>query len=246
MARHIKDAEAGRPLGGLRREYTRKDKAVNWWDYHKWWVYGGVIALILVGWMVHDLFFQAKPDYYVSYVVRQELPDETAYRLERALEELCGDRNGDGRVLVQVDQYILTFDEQDTALNDYYMTNSINQMLVSVANSEGSCIYILEDPAGFQAKTGALQYLDGTLPPDGAEDWENMVCRWSDCPGAASLELGTYFSSDSDSPDGLCPSQELFECLYIGRRAAFDTQQRENCAAYDELWQALTTGALEQ
>ena len=48
----------------------------------------------------------------------------------------------------------------------------------------------LDDPEGFQNQTGALQYLDGTLPSDGAGDWQNMVYRWADCPVLAGLDLG--------------------------------------------------------
>lgn len=226
MARFIKSDKAGLPLGGPAREYTRKEKAVNWWDYHKWWVYLGITGVVIAAMMIHDLFFRPQPDYRISYVAEQGLSDETVYALEDALQALGGDRNGDGRVLVQVDTYVLTFAEQATPLEEYYMSNAITQLLASIASSDGSYIYILDDPAGFQAETGALQYLDGVLPPEEAVDWENMVRRWADCPSLDGLEL-----------------EEPLAGLYVGRRAAFDAQQRENAAAYDALWQAMTAGA---
>ena len=30
-------------------QYTRKQKLLNWWRYHVWWVLGGVLLLIALG-----------------------------------------------------------------------------------------------------------------------------------------------------------------------------------------------------
>ena len=56
-------------------------------------------------------------------------------------------------------------------------------------------IFLLEDPEGFEAQTGALQYLDGTVPDDPETtdaDWREMVYRWTDCPVLTGLDLGGY------------------------------------------------------
>ncbi len=226
MSSYRRDERAGQPLGGPPREYTSREKAVNWWDYHRWLVYGLIAVLILAIWMVHDLFFRAEPDVYVSYVGAEALPEDTAADLKLLLTSLAEDVDGDGKVLVQVDQYAVRFG--DDSQSDYAAYVSMAQLLSAIAG-ERSAIFLLEDPAGFQAETGALGYLDGTAPEDGAADWERMTLRWTDCPA-----LTAYGLKDDDA---------RFDGVYLGFRAAFSEEQAEKFSASGALWRAMTSGA---
>ena len=51
-----------------KKEYTKQEKAANWWHYHKLYVGIAVIAVVLVVWMVHDVVTRVRPDYRVGYV----------------------------------------------------------------------------------------------------------------------------------------------------------------------------------
>lgn len=40
------------------KEYTKKEKAQNWWHYHKFIVLGVVVAILVVAWFIKDTVFQ--------------------------------------------------------------------------------------------------------------------------------------------------------------------------------------------
>ena len=44
------------------KEYTKKEKAQNWWHYHKFIVLGVVVAILVVAWFIKDTVFQTRPD----------------------------------------------------------------------------------------------------------------------------------------------------------------------------------------
>ena len=106
-----------------------------------------------------------------------------------------------------------------------------------------SSVFLLYDPAGFQESTGSLRYLDGTLPEAGSDsDWWNMVYRWTDCPVLAGLDLGEYRADTTHAQCG--DSQAYLADFYVGMRGAWNTGTEENLAGGEELWQALTAGAV--
>ncbi len=104
-------------------------------------------------------------------------------------------------------------------------------------------MFLLYDPAGFQESTGSLRYLDGTLPDPGSDDdWWNMVYKWTDCPVLAGLDLGEYRADTTHAQGG--DSQTYLADFYVGMRGAWNTGTEENLAGGEELWQALTAGAV--
>ena len=50
------------------REYTRQEKASNWWHYNKIAVAVAVIVVALIAWTVHDALSQVQPDLQIGYV----------------------------------------------------------------------------------------------------------------------------------------------------------------------------------
>ena len=78
------------------------------------------------------------------------------------------------------------------------------------------------------SSTGALQYLDGTVPddPDTANpDWTEMVYRWTDCPVLAGLELGDY-DGYTLVDDATGTNQSVLATLYVGRRGVWDESRQ--------------------
>ena len=111
--------------------------------------------------------------------------------------------------------------------------------------SDSGTLYVMliADPAGFQKSTGALAYLDGALPEDDADDWQNMVYRWTDCPVLAGMDLGDY-DGYTLQDDATGSNQSVLSTLYVGRRAVLDEEQAAHYADGEELWQTLTAGAV--
>lgn len=223
-------------------EYTKKQKAANWWHYHWGYVAVGAVAVCLVGAIVKDTVFQIQPDYQVAYVGRSELPVDTAAALQEALQQYGVDLNGDGRVVVQLNQY--TVEWQADGGDAYNQMAGVTRLSADLGSGKGSYIFLLEDPQSFQQQTGALQYLDGTVgdPDAPAGDWQNMVYRWRDCPVLAGLDLGEYVGLTLlDDQTG--SSQDVLADLYVARRGVWDEKQAKDFVGCADLWTALTAGA---
>ena len=225
------------------KEYTKKEKAQNWWHYHKFIVLGVVLGIIAVVWIVKDTVFQTRPDVQVGYIGRHDLPIDTVNALQDALTPYCTDLNGDGKVVVQVNSYTVDFDSENASADAYTQMAGVTRLSADLGERGTLYVMLIEDPAGFQSSTGALAYLDGTLPADDADDWQNMVYRWTDCPVLAGMDLGNY-DGYTLVDDATGTNQSVLSTLYVGRRAMLDDEQAAHYAEGEELWQALTAGAV--
>ena len=89
----------------------------NWWYYYKWYVVCGVILLLIAGDLLASKFgwFKRQPDLQIAYIGKTKLPEDTATALETAFVSLAGDYNGDGTVLVKVNQYATSSPEMQTS-----------------------------------------------------------------------------------------------------------------------------------
>lgn len=224
---------------------TRAQRWQNWWDYHLGWVIFGILIAIGAFFLIRDMFFRPEPDYQVGYVSRTPLPQEVRSNLEEQLAALGEDVNGDGQIVVELISYELGFDTH--SMLDVDMTTAATTSLTVDLSSGNVYLLLLADPEGFQARMGALCYLDGTVPPVsdpiyGASDWQQMVYLWEDCPVLHDMDLGTYqqfWGAEEDRIDG----QSVMTGVYIGRRAVWDNEQEKNFAADERLWRKLTEGA---
>lgn len=245
-----RDVEPDKPI-----VYTPKQKAANWWHYHKWHLVIGAALIICAA----DIGTRAlgigevSPDYQIAYVGENPLPEDTVTSLENALAELGSDANGDGRVVVKVNQYASGSGEAQTAAgkdlpaaenNDSagYAYAAEVTMLADLEDCE-SYFFLLDKPEEFQRDYQVLRRLDGTLPENGDRDYENCYLSWTDCPTLCSLPLGEYteeFLGQSASGD----SQELLSGLFLARRGFWSEKTSANIASCDALWEAITKGAL--
>lgn len=224
------------------RQYTRRERWANWWDYNLKWVIIIGIAVGFVGYcFIGQYFFTTHADYNIAVVAPHYLPEATTTALQDALAAYGTDLNGDGKVVVKLNIYTMNFDSSSDS--DAYLDMAGTTRLSTDIQSSLSSIFILYDPSGFQNTTGTLRYLDGSLPQSDADnDWWNMVYRWADCPVLTGLELGGYTSDAVQNNSG--DSQELLADYYIGIRGAWLTASEEMLEGSDELWQALTAGAV--
>ena len=227
------------------KQYTRKEKWANWWDYNlKWVLLIGIAAAFVAYTFIGQYFFVDKPDYNIAVVAPYYLPDDTVTALQNALAAYGEDRNGDGKVLVTLNVYTLDYTDSETETESAaYRTMAGTTKLAADVQGGLSSIFLLYDPAGFEESTGTLRYLDGSLPaPDSDDDWWNMVYRWTDCPVLAALDLGAYRADTIHAEGG--DSQAYLAPFYIGMRGAWNTATADNLAGGEELWQALTAGAV--
>ena len=203
-------------------DYTLAQRLGNWWHYHKWLVLLAAALLVIGVVLFAGWFDQTRPDLRVGYVAVQAMDQDAAARLQTALEGLCEDSNGDGQVLVTLEQYIVSFN--GTASDANTQMANMARLSADLRAADGPAIFLLDDPAGLQRSIGALQYLDGTQPPEqppyDAQNWRQMVYDMQDCRILAET----------------LNAQEL----YIARRAESLTPAT---AAGEALWQVLTANA---
>ena len=207
------------------KEYTKKEKAQNWWHYHKFIVLGVVAAILVVAWFIKDTVFQTRPqDVQIGYIGQYDLPADTVTALQDALTPYCTDLNGDGKVVVQVNSYTVDFNAENDNSDAYNQMAGVTRLSADLSDNGTLYVMLIADPAGFQKSTGALAYLDGTPPEDDADDWQNMVYRWTDCPVLAGMDLGDY-DGYTLLDDATGSNQSVLSTLYVGRRAVLDEEQ---------------------
>ena len=200
----------------LTAQEQKKRSRANWWYYHWGIVAAAAVLAVSVVYVAHGLLTTVDPDYTVAVVTAESLPDEAVQRLQTALEAYANDANGDGAVIVQVNNYTWSADASLTDMNGQMA--GATQMNTDLANGE-SKIWILEDPEGFEQAYGALSETLGA-------DWQAKLIPWSQQPVLSSLALGSYATTADGS--GAVDIQSRFAGYSI---AVFD--------ASDALWQAL-------
>ena len=206
------------PEKPLTAQEQKKRSRANWWYYN--WGIVTVAAMVIVGvaYVAHGLLTTVDPDYTVAVVTAEALPDEAVQRLQTALADYAEDANGDGAVIVQVNNYTWSADAALTDMNGQMA--GATQMNTDLANGE-SKIWILDDPEDFEQAYGALSEKLGA-------EWQTKLIPWRSQPALSGLELGSY----NTAADG---SQTVdIQSRFAGYSVAvFD--------ASDALWQALNS-----
>ena len=99
------------------RQYTRRERWANWWDYNlKWVIIIGIAAAFAAYNFIGQYFFVIKPDHNVAVVAPCYLPEDTVNALQDALAAYGEDRNGDGKVVVTLNVYTLDYSDTETQI----------------------------------------------------------------------------------------------------------------------------------
>ena len=139
------------------RQYTRKERWANWWDYNlKWVIIIGIIVVFFGYNFIGQYFFTVHADYNVAVVAPHYLPEATQTALQDALAAYGEDRNGDGKVVVKLNLYTMDFGNEGS---DAYLDMAGTTKLSTDIQGALSSIFILYDPAGFQQTTGTCATL---------------------------------------------------------------------------------------
>lgn len=216
----------------------KTSKWKNWWYYHKWYV---ICCIILFGIVcditINALGFKNKaPDFQIAYIGKTELPQDTASALKQAFASIAADYNGDGEIIVQINQYIDGIPNPD-AETAYYEYASETALIGDISSCE-SYFFLMDDPEHFQLEFQLLASPDGNCPDNTDYSVEDKVIPWTDCSLLSDMELGTYSAvllGKEQSGD----NQDLLSPLYIGRRCFYTDTATENADACDELWNLL-------
>lgn len=173
----------------LPRHYT---SVGHWFSYNWGWLLGGILLIAF-------LIFASRPggepepDYILSWVGTTMLSEREAAAVIEAASRAGTDQNGDGQVVVSVQQFPIDF---HMTSSDIRYADNYSQMLKMFAQLQTrECyLYLLEDPEQFQSATGVLQYLDGSYASEDdhyeSAQWEQMCVPWD----IAELEHTAYLA----------------------------------------------------
>ena len=136
-------------------EMTRQQRRRNWWHYHKWHVLAAaVVVLIAVNWAWNVLTL-VHPDYQIAYVGSIPLSAGDGAIWETQLAALGTDCNEDGKVVVQLNQYLTTQNGSDSEFAMYNSAGAVK--LLADLDARESYFFLLEDPERFQADYEVLE-----------------------------------------------------------------------------------------
>ena len=97
------------------RQYSRKERWANWWDYNlKWVLLFGIAGAFVAYCFIGQYFLTTHPDYNVAVVSPYYLPEATVTALQQQLAAYGEDCNGDGKVVVKLNQYTMAFNSEDS------------------------------------------------------------------------------------------------------------------------------------
>lgn len=227
----------------LTQKQRRWRKWKNWWYYYKWYVICGIILTGIIvnvtgnylGWWIKA------PDLQIAYVGKAELPADTVSALESAFTSIASDYNGDGEIIVRVNQYISGLNSSDPEIAQYEYASELS-LIGDISECE-SYLFLMDDPEQFQRKYQLIAALDGNCPEDTDFSIEDKVISWSACPLLAERDLGDY-SASLLGREVTGNNQNLLSGLFIGRRCFFNGDRTDCVDKCAELWEEIYRDAV--
>jgi len=210
----------------------------NFWYYYKWYIIIGIFLFGLIFYFIGNAlgFWKKTPDYQIAYIGKTELPSDTISALEDVFASVSTDFNGDGEIIVKVNQYI-SGNKNPSADTAQYEYGSEIALIGDISDCE-SYFFLMDDPEDFQREFHVLASPDGSCPGELDYSIENKVIAWTDCAKFSGIDMGSYSQSLlGQTISG--SNQDILSGLFIGRRCFYTgdtTKYSEKCSG---LWNSL-------
>lgn len=180
--------------------YTRAQKASNWWHYHWKWLVAALAVLVLVVLLILDMTRQEQPDLSIGIMAPYTLPDSLVTKLEEALSAFAEDTNADGKVLVSIQQFTLAppgSAEDDFTVDPEQHMASMARLTGALSTSE-PMLFLLE-PEAAQAYQDTYAIFDtGSMPTTAPVGDYALLFGELPVLAALDLELELYDGSTTD------------------------------------------------
>lgn len=196
---------------------TPQNRRRAYWNNNKHFMLGGLAVALVLGSLLYTLVLRSAPDYRVGLVTAYTMPEAGRRQLEELLTAYADDRNGDGRVVVELMAYPFVPETSDVEQWQASMTQFTAEAITNT-----TMIYLCDKPA-IEALSGTLseefggyfRYTDGTAMPRDAVDYENAMAPWAEFQGLAG------FTPNADRLNMWDPQVflELCQSLHVMMRA---------------------------
>ncbi len=196
---------------------TPQNRRRAYWNNNKHFLLGGLAVALVLGSLLYTVVLRSSPDYMVGLVTAYAMPEAGRKQLEELLTVYADDRNGDGKVVVELTAYPFVPETSDV---DQWQSSMTQFTADAITNSV--MVYLCDKPA-MEALSGTLsqefggyfQYTDGKAMPRDATDYENAMAPWAEFQGLAG------FSPNEDRLNLWDPQVflELCQSLHVVMRA---------------------------
>lgn len=151
----------------------------NWWYYHKWYVICGIILFFSVINLIGNKlgWFKDTPDIQITYIGDNPLPEDTSASLEDTFSSLADDYNQDGKVLVQINQFVSGASTGDIDSLSYQQASEI--ALIGDIDDCTSYFFLMENPDKVQRELQILAMPDGSCPAEYDLSADGKVIPWN-------------------------------------------------------------------
>lgn len=217
----------------------RLKKWKNWWYYYKWYV---ACCILVAGVTFHLIgnalgFWSQKPDFQIAYIGKAILTEETVSILEQDFADVGHDFNGDGEVIVQVNQYISGIADVDMETAYYEYADEVS-LIGDISDCE-SYFFLTDDPDNLQREFQILANPDGSCPEEMDYSTDGKVIAWPDCP--LLCESADIFSAAAQKEARDC--DEPLSQLYLGRRCFYTDKRTDYFEQCNTLWDQIRSSA---
>lgn len=213
LMKKYKDVKPDEP-----KELTPKEKRANWLHYHRiHFVIAAIVVVLGIG-FVKDVLMKTEPDYQIGYFSDVYLDPEVETAIENRMAELGDDLNGDGKVVVQLNTYVI---HESDPTSYTVQISMVGDMSVGISD-----YYLVTDPVQFQLDYGVLTMSDGSIFDEGMDP--NLCIRY-DMKNCAVFD-------DID----------LDQTLYLTRRQFSKEEDIQAHAAAGGLWEKMIAGAVSE
>ncbi len=205
-----------------KRELTPKEKRKNFWYYNKWKFVVGIFVTALAVYFISSVVFRVRPDYEIALMSTVKLNDPTVEQLENAFAALAEDRNGDGKVVVRINQYGYGSGTEQTAMVD-------TAKIVADLDSCESMIFITDavslDNLIPSVGSSFFVNLETMEPmPDNTNDLTPIRIPYQQWKAFSDFKIeDAYFHTDTDEYTEACMGR-----LRISLRTIVDTRHEDS------------------
>ncbi|MDO5601704.1 MAG: hypothetical protein Q4G07_02940 [Oscillospiraceae bacterium] len=221
-----------------------KKKWENFWYYHKWHVLLGAVGLIVAVMLIYSFCSIVKPDYQITLLSPVSRSSAALEELEKQFSAFGKDLNGDGKVIVQVQQYTLASTEKDLQMMNPQINMAGTAQLQGDAQVGSTVIFLTDDFDALQKKTEFFTDLNDPYAPfDAASSTGVYYLPWTSCLPLSQLDMGSVTALDGQTQLSIEDefSNTVF-CLRLitGTELENDVYFQQYYADCLELFQALT------
>ena len=220
--RYLVDVDPSEIRSEEKRELTAKEKRKNFWYYNKWKFLIGALLIALAVYFIASVVMRVKPDYEIALMTPGGFSDPALEQFESKRASLGEDRNGDGKVVVQINKYSFGNTSGQTAMVD-------TAKIVADLDACQSMIFITDTVSldNLIPSVGSSFFVDLETwdpVPDNLNDLTPIRAPYPEWKAFEDFRLDdVYFHTDSDEY-----TEKLMGRLRISLRTIVDTRHEDS------------------